>query len=167
VLATVPRIQVFMERIEVTFDTPNLIGWLAPGGSEAGPRVATVPRSSLTTLSIAARLKRTGLEMRFVVNGDADEPEADISLTRIMVRAHAIRDRLLRDDSLSIDEVAREEDVSPSYVTRLMRLTFLAPDIVTGILTGRHRPELTARKLMADTRLPLDWDAQRSLLGFA
>ena len=144
---------------------PPLLGWLA-GGSEAGPKVATDSRSSLTTLSIAARLKRTGLEMRFVVDG-ANDREVDINLMRIMVRAHAIRDRLLQDNSLSIDEVAREEDVSPSYVTRLMRLTLLAPDIVTGILTGRHRPELTARKLMADTRLPLDWDEQRSLLGFA
>ena len=123
-------------------------------------------RSSLTTQIIAARLKRTGLEMRFVVDS-ADDREADFSLTRIMVRAHAIRDRLLQDNSLSIDEVAREEDVSPSYVTRLMRLTSLAPDIVTGILTGRHPLGLTARKLMADTRLPLHWDEQRSLLGFA
>jgi hypothetical protein len=71
-----------------------------------------------------------------------------------MVRAHSIRGRLLRDASSTIDEVAREENVGPSYVTRLSRLTFLAPDIVTGILTGRHPPELTARKLMADTRLP-------------
>jgi hypothetical protein len=40
--------------------------------------------------------------------------EVDISLTRIMVRAHAIRDRLLRDNGFSIDQVAREENVSPS-----------------------------------------------------
>ena len=52
-------------------------------------------------------------------------------------------------------------------MTRLLRLTFLAPDIVTRILTGRHPPELTARKLMTDTRLPLDWNEQRALLGFA
>jgi site-specific DNA recombinase len=83
------------------------------------------------------------------------------------VRAHAIRARLLQDATLSVDEVAREENVSPSYVTRLLRLTFLAPDIVSGILAGRHPPELTARKLMADTRVPLDWSEQRNQLGFA
>ena len=70
--------------------------------------VATDARSSLTTLIIPAGLKRTGLKIRFVVDG-ADDREADISLTRIMVRAQAIRDRLLRDNGLSIDEVAREE----------------------------------------------------------
>ena len=53
-----------------------------------------------------------------------------------------------------------------SYLTRLLRLTFLAPDIVTAILEGGHPPGLTAHKLMRDTRLPLDWDEQRRLLGF-
>jgi hypothetical protein len=40
-----------------------------------------------------------------------------------------------------------------SYATRVVRLTFLAPDIVAAILAGRQPPELTANKLMADTRL--------------
>jgi len=48
-----------------------------------------------------------------------------------------------------------------------MRLTFLAPDILTGILTGCYPPELTTRRLMADTRVPLPWNEQRALLGFA
>ena len=41
---------------------------------------------------------------------------------------------------------------------------FLAPDIVAAILNGRHPPQLTANRLMDDTRLPLDWSAQRELL---
>ena len=83
------------------------------------------------------------------------------------MRAHAIRDRLFRDGNLTIEEVAREEDLVPSYVTRLLRLTFLAPDIVLSIVAGRQPPELTANKLMADTRLPLAWSEQRIQLGFA
>jgi site-specific DNA recombinase len=43
----------------------------------------------------------------------------------------------------------------------------LAPDIVSAILNGRHPPELTARRLMDDTRLLLDWNEQRRCLGFA
>ena len=54
-----------------------------------------------------------------------------------------------------------------SYATRLFRLTLLAPDIVGAILNGNHPPELTARRLMDDTRLPLDWNEQRRRLGFA
>ena len=53
----------------------------------------------------------------------------------------------------------------PFYATRLFQLTLLAPDIVSAILGGKHPPELTARKLMDDTRLPLDWNEQRRNLG--
>jgi site-specific DNA recombinase len=143
-----------------------LIQWL----SDQGLGQAMMPETAaehLVTLTIPARLKRTGLEMRLVIQGETNDEDPDPSLTRIMVRAHAIRDRLFQDGNLTVEEVARQEDLVPSYVTRLLRLTFLAPDIVTSILAGRQPPELTARKLMADTRLPLDWNEQRSQLGFA
>ena len=64
-------------------------------------------------------------------------------------------------------EIARSEGIVPSYVTRLFRLTLLAPDIVSAILGGKHPPELNARKLLDNTRLPLDWNEQRRSLGFA
>jgi len=48
----------------------------------------------------------------------------------------------------------------------MVRLTWLAPDIAKAILEGRQPPELTARKLMLDTRLPLDWNEQKVKLGF-
>jgi DNA invertase Pin-like site-specific DNA recombinase len=164
--ATVSRIQVHADRIDIALHTASLARCLESGSVEPIDSQTHDPEPLITTLTIPARLKRTGLEMRFVVEGAADESRADASLMRIMVRAHTIRSRLLRDSSLSIDEIARQEDLGPSYVTRLLRLTFLAPDIVTRILSGRHPPELTARKLMADTRLPLDWNEQRTLLGF-
>lgn len=53
------------------------------------------------------------------------------------------------------------------YAARLIRLNFLAPDIVVAILTGRQPVALTARQLMADSRLPLAWTEQRKALGFA
>ena len=56
--------------------------------------------------------------------------------------------------------------MSSSYFTRLLRLSFLAPDITQTILQGRHPVDLNARKLMADTRAPIDWQEQRARLGF-
>ncbi len=53
------------------------------------------------------------------------------------------------------------------YAARVSRLNYLAPDIVAAILDGKHPVYLTANKLMADTRFPLDWRAQRAALGFA
>ena len=121
----------------------------------------------MTPLSIPARLKRTGKEMRIIVVDGTDPAIPDTSLVRLLVRANAIRDQLLADRSLTFEDIAKSEGVVPSYATRLFRLTILAPDIVNAILSGRHPPELTARRLMDDTRLPLDWNEQRQCLRFA
>jgi site-specific DNA recombinase len=121
----------------------------------------------VSTISIPARLKRTGKEMRIAV-GDGSEPATpDSGLVRLLVRANAIRNQLFADRSLTFEDIAKAEGVVPSYATRLFRLTILAPDIVSAILSGRHPPELTARRLMDDTRLPLNWNEQRRRLGFA
>jgi site-specific DNA recombinase len=120
----------------------------------------------VTTLSIPARLKRTGKEMRIIVDDGSEPTTPDTGLVRLLVRANVIRDKLLSDRSLTFEEIAKSEGVVPSYATRLFRLTLLAPDIVSAILTGRHPPELTPRRLMDDTRLPLDWNEQRQRLGF-
>jgi site-specific DNA recombinase len=78
-----------------------------------------------------------------------------------------IRDHLLADKTLTLEEIAKAEGIVPSYATRLFRLTLLAPDIVRAILNGKQPPDLTARKLLNDMRLPLDWNEQRRSLGFA
>jgi hypothetical protein len=128
----------------------------------SGP--AIVHRSSLT-LTVPMDLRRIGKEMRIIVDNRPRSP--DSSLVRVVVRGHAIRTRLLADKSLTLDEIAKSEGITPSYATRLFRLTLLAPDIMRAILKGEQPPDLTARKLMDDTRLPLDWNAQRRHLGFA
>jgi hypothetical protein len=66
----------------------------------------------------------------------------------------------------NLEDVGAQEGMGAPYATRLMRLNFLAPDIVVAILNGRHPVGLTARKLMTDTRLPFAWPEQRVALGF-
>jgi hypothetical protein len=51
--------------------------------------------------------------------------------------------------------------------TRLVRLSYLAPDITQAILDGRQPSDLTAEKLLEHSRLPLAWHDQRIALGFA
>ena len=122
--------------------------------------------SYATCLSIPAHLKRTGKEMRIIVDDGSEPSTPDTGLVRLLVRANAIREQLLADRSLTFEDIAKSEGVVPSYATRLFRLTILAPDIVSAFLSGKQPPELTARRLMDDTRLPLDWNEQRRCLGF-
>ncbi len=62
--------------------------------------------------------------------------------------------------------MAKEFDVGSSYFTRMLRLSFLAPNITRAILQGRQPADLTAAKLLADTRAPIDWQEQRTRLRF-
>ena len=63
--------------------------------------------------------------------------------------------------------LAKRQGVSPSYFTRLVRLSYLAPETTQAILDGRQPRDLTAHKLLAQSRLPLTWHEQRRVLGFA
>jgi len=51
-------------------------------------------------------------------------------------------------------------------IRRLVRLNYLAPDIITSILDGTQPNDLTARKLMQHD-IPMDWTLQRKVFGFA
>ncbi len=168
VLSIVSRIQVHADRITIILNPLQLVRWLGQTDGRVEPDVdaKTDTDCSFVTLTIPARLKRTGKEMRIVVEDASDPANPDPGLVRVLVRAHVVRDRLLADKSLTLDDIAKSEGMVPSYATRLFRLTLLAPDIVSAILGGKHPPELTARKLMDDTRLPLDWNEQRRSLGF-
>ena len=168
-LSIVARIQVHADRIDILLKPISLVRWLGRTDSHAEPTTATRCDTDgpFVTLSIPARLKRVGKEMKILIEDGSDSASPDTSLVRVLVRAHVIRDRFLADKSLTLDEIAKSEGIVPSYVTRLFRLTLLAPDIVSAILAGKHPPELNARKLLDDTRLPLDWNEQRRSLEFA
>ncbi|BDL38040.1 recombinase family protein [Methylorubrum extorquens] len=122
-------------------------------------------RGAVLVLRVPAVLQRVGQELRLVIPGKSTGSAPDASLTGLLARAQQLRERIFGEAQLSIDDVAREEGLSRSYVTRLLRLSFLAPDIVARLLSGEHPPELTATRLMADTRLPMDWSEQRKLLS--
>ena len=168
-LSIAARIQVHADRIDISLNPIRLARWLGRTDGHAEPTAETQSDTDGhdVTLTIPARLKRAGKEMKILVEDGSNPATPDASLVRVLVRAHVIRDRLLADKSRTLDEIAKSEDMVHSYATRLFRLTLLAPDIVSAILGGKHPPELTARKLMDDTRLPLDWNEQRQSLGFS
>src|SRR5207237_5199048 len=70
-------------------------------------------------------------------------------------------------DDVPFAALAKREGVSPSYFTRIVRLSYLAPDITQAILDGHQPRDLTAEKLLEHSRLPLAWHDQRTALGFA
>ena len=128
----------------------------------------TKSTADVLTFKVPARLKRVGREMRMLVENAADRTPADRGLLRIVSRAHDVQLRLTQNVDLTVHDVAREEHVSAAYIYSILRLSSLAPDIVSAIVNGRNPPQLTAKKLMRlSPHLPIDWTEQRKLLGFS
>ncbi len=117
-------------------------------------------------VSIEAKLRRAGKGIRLVVGGGTAEPP-DGRLIGLIRDAHATRDALMTGRDETIDAMAQRLGVKRDYLSAHMRVTYLAPDIVRALVSGRYPPELTpARVLSVCKDLPHDWQLQRAALGF-
>ncbi len=122
--------------------------------------------SATVVISVPAQLRRAGLEMALIVDGAEQATRVDPNLMRVIANAHAMANRMVQPNAATLDEFAASKGISTSWATRMMRLVYLSPRIVTAILEGRQPVGLTANKLMQDTRLPMDWREQERRLGF-
>src|ERR1700737_4763735 len=119
-------------------------------------------------LSVPARLRRSGREIRMVIYGtDSFAAKPDARLIKLLLRARRFNATLAQSEGVPFAALAEREGVSRSYFTRLVRLSYLAPDITEAILDGRQPPDLTTKKLLEHSRLPLAWHDQRTVLGFS
>lgn len=75
--------------------------------------------------------------------------------------APAWRWQRMLDDGVyaSVSEIGDAENISKSYVSRILRLALLAPDIVERIVEGRADPALMLERL--ERPLPVSWAEQR------
>ena len=112
-------------------------------------------------------LHKRGKQLRIVPEGlgNTAPPELDPTLFKLMRRAHDWRRQLETGPPQSITDLAMTNAVNASYFTRVLRLTYLAPDIVEMIVTGRQPPNLSANRLVRMLDLPMDWSGQREYLG--
>jgi len=134
--------------------------------------VAVTPSATddeIQILAVSVRLRRSGRAIKMLIEGTDPFATAkpDTRLVKLLIRAHQFNATLLGNDELPFAALAKREGVSPSYFTRLVRLSYLAPDITEAILDGRQPHDLTADKLLAHSRLPLGWHEQRAVLGIA
>jgi hypothetical protein len=90
-------------------------------------------------------------------------PRVDGALVKAVVRAHRWRQLLESGKYVSSAELAKAEKVNDSYLSRILRLTLLAPDIIETILAGRQPSTLQLDDLLKP--LPSAWERQRSELG--
>jgi hypothetical protein len=63
----------------------------------------------------------------------------------------------------TLEDLAKAKGVATSYVSKMLRLTLLAPEIVEATRDGRHPAELQLDDLLEG--FPLEWEGQRRAAG--
>jgi hypothetical protein len=115
-------------------------------------------------LPLAVRNARGGRKLMVAPDGIAPRgaSAADTTLVKALARAFRWRRIMETGRFVTINELAAAEKISSSYVSRLLRLTLLAPDIVEAILDGRQPAGMTLPTLMEP--FPVEWEVQRVTL---
>src|SRR6056297_2370138 len=112
------------------------------------------------TLHVPFRVVTRGGRKEMQLPDGATQPRrTDNTLVKALERAFRWKQMLESTEYATIAELAEREGIAPSYMTRVMRLTLLAPDIVEAILDGKQGPEVTLAKVLEP--FPLVWEGQR------
>lgn len=117
---------------------------------------------TVTVMIPFAIRKRGGRKLVITPDGATAAPlsraRVDSALLKGIARAFRWRKLLETGDYATIEEIADAEKINPSYVSRVLRMTLLAPEIVEAILAGRQPEGLTMAKAMQP--FSLDWRDQ-------
>lgn len=92
----------------------------------------------------------------------------DLPLIRTIGKAFYWQRMIDTGEVANATELARRFRLEPGWVSEVLRMTRLAPDIIRAVLDGRQPRHLNLHALRGrQAEVPLDWDEQRRLFGFA
>lgn len=166
--ALVVRIELSLERVKIVFrcsETERYLRWDGVGIFKAREANRHDAKTHLLDLPATAirygRLLAMPIEPRRPRAGAHPAP----GVKRLIHQARQFQALVDGQRDKSLRELACEVDITPHRFARVLRLNYLAPDIITAILDGTIPPGLTQTKLV-HASLPMDWALQRKLLGF-
>jgi hypothetical protein len=120
-------------------------------------RATPIPET--VTLHVPFRIvKRGGRKEMQLPEGVAQPRKPDSALVKALARAFRWKRMLESGEFTTIAELAEREGIAPSYMTRVLRLSLLAPDVVEAILDGTQGPEVTLARVLEP--FPMDWANQ-------
>lgn len=119
------------------------------------------PIQDVVALHVPFRVvKRGGRKEIRPPEGVPQTRRSDSTLVKALGRAFRWKRLLKSGEFATIGELAEHERIAHSYMTRVLRLTLLAPDLVEAILDGTEGPGMTLPRLLEP--FPSDWVAQRT-----
>jgi hypothetical protein len=118
----------------------------------------------IIALEADAQLKRCGGEIRLLLaDTNQNRLRPAPSLIRAVARANDWVDRITRGEIPNQRALARETGFDERYISRMIPLAFLAPDITEAILDGKQDPDLSLEKCVDE--IPLEWSLQRKSMA--
>lgn len=122
------------------------------------------PLTDTVTLHVPFRvMKRGGRKEMQRPEGVQQSRRTDNTLVKALARAFRWKRLLESGEFATIAELSEREGIASSYMTRVLRLMLLAPDVVEAILKGKQGQEMTLTKSLEP--FPLEWDEQRQLFA--
>lgn len=118
-------------------------------------------------IRVPIALRRRG-GRKLIITPDTEEgrsvglPNAqDLTLVKAIARGFRWRNLIEQGVYESVDEIAAKEKIDRSYVSRLLRMTLLAPDIVEMVLAGKQPRGIKLQMLKRP--IPYCWREQREM----
>ena len=173
----VGEIVVFPERISFVLKVDglkDLASEMAVGGYFNQPHgnPAEIPESRQDILddgsiriTMKLELKRIDGHLRVVIPAPGAERLKQTSLLRAINNARKWMDMLINGEVQNVTDLSMKLGKTTGYVTRILSLNSLAPDIVEAILAGIEPDGLSIAKL-TEHPIPEDWNEPRRLYGF-
>ena len=129
----------------------------------AEPKSATLsPDGATLKIRVPLRLHaRGGRKLVSTPDGSewrASRPRIDSAIVKALARAFRWRKLLETGAYATIEELAEAEKINPSYVSRVLRMTLLAPAIVEAILDGKQAPNMQLDVLLRP--MTAEWSRQ-------
>jgi len=137
---------------------------------KAGETAVLAASDGRVTLSVPIRIKRrSGRSLVTLPNGETVTPRSwdtgPTPLQTALARGHRWLAMLESGEVKSLRELAAREGIDNSYVSRMVNLTTLAPEIIAAILEDALPEHLTLFDLAVDP--PALWEDQRRRIGSA
>ena len=148
----VARVEIADHELRVQCDAAALAAEIWPS--------AMVEPAKVIALTADTRLKRSGRAVRLVhSSGSALTASPSPSVIKLVLKARRWW-QILRTEPITIAALARREDVTPSYMCRIVRLAFLAPAVVDAIIAGTTRSGVSGGVIAQSGTIEPNWQDQ-------
>lgn len=156
IMGIVNHVQIEEDQICITIDRPALLRRLG---------IETTELSNPIMITAQAQKIRRGNETRLILESGKSIKQ-DERLIALLTEARSLGREVADNPDRTIADLAKQASRCRKRMAQLIRLNWLAPDIVQAIVDGTQPARLTATTLL-DVVLPIAWTEQRTLLGFA